>query len=57
MSIIFEQDDNLRVHATAEDGGSISSQTVEALLLFAILDKLEQIRCGNIDIETAIKEI
>ena len=29
----FEQDENLRVTATAPDGGSIDSQSVEALLI------------------------
>ena len=34
--------------------GFITSQTVEANLLFAVLEKLEEIRCGIIDVEEAI---
>lgn len=54
MNIKFKQDENLRITATSEDGGSIKSQTVEALLMFAILEKLEEIRCCTIDVESAI---
>lgn len=34
--------------------GFITSQTVEANLLYAILEKLEEVRCGLIDIEETI---
>ena len=36
---------------TALHSGSIESQSVEANLLFEILEKLEEIRCGIIDVE------
>lgn len=38
-----------------EETGFIVSQTVEACLLYAILEKLEEIRCGIIDIESLIE--
>ena len=36
--------------------GSITSQTVEANLLFAILEKLEEIRCCIIDVESSVSD-
>jgi len=36
------------IHLT-EGGGTISSQSAEANLMFAILEKLEEIRYQNID--------
>lgn len=50
----FRVDEHLRVFATSDDGGSIMSQKVEALLLLEILEKLEEIRCCTIDVEDAI---
>jgi len=50
----FELHDNLRVTVKAESGGHIASQTVEAVLMLAILEKLEEIRCGLIDVESAV---
>ncbi len=41
----------LRVRVEGADGVYIETQSVEANLLFAILQKLEEIRCGLIDIE------
>ena len=35
----------------------VADRSCKALLLFAILDKLEEIRCGLIDVETAIKNV
>lgn len=35
-------------------GGYIESTSTEANLLFAILEKLEEIRCGLIDIEDKV---
>ena len=50
----FEQHSNMRIRVTdLDNGGHIETQTVEANLLFAILQKLEEIRCGGIDIEAA----
>jgi len=53
-------EDNLRIRITDKDGGFLESQSVEANLLYAILDKtnkavelLDAIRCGGIDIENA----
>lgn len=40
-----------------ENGGSIESQSVEANLLFEILNKLKKIRCGNIDIENTVQKL
>ena len=46
---------NLRIKVTdLDNGGSIETQSVEANLLYAILDKLEELRCCSIDIEDAI---
>ena len=46
--------DDLRVVVKDEDGGVITSQTVEANILFAILEKLEEIRCGIVDVENKL---
>ena len=43
--------------STALRAGSIESQSVEANLLFEILNKLEEIRCGNIDIEDTVQKL
>jgi len=51
----FEKINNMRIRATdLDNGGSIETQTVEANLMFAILEKLEEIRCCTIDVEGAI---
>ncbi len=39
-----------------KNGESIEAQTVEANLLYAILEKLEEIRCGIIDVECAVEK-
>lgn len=52
----IERDNNLQVRISKKNGGFIESQFVEANLLFAILDKLEEIRCGLIDVEDAVIE-
>lgn len=54
--IHFRRDDNLRVIAYQPAGGQIQSQSVEALLLLSILEKLEEIRCCTIDVEDAVKD-
>jgi hypothetical protein len=52
MSIHIEQKANLEIRVTDVDGGNYSvSQTVEANMLFAILAKLEEIRCCVVDVE------
>jgi hypothetical protein len=50
----FERNSNLWVKAIASDGGSVETQSVEAHLMLAILEKLEEIRCGIIDVESAV---
>jgi hypothetical protein len=50
----FERDNNLYIKAIDDDSGSINTQSVEALLMLAILEKLEEIRCCTIDVESAI---
>ena len=48
----IEKYGNMRVRVTdLDEGGHIETQTVEANLLYAILEKLEEIRCQGIDIE------
>jgi len=47
----IEQEKYHWVRITENDHGFIRSQSVEANLLFAILEKLEEIRCGIIDVE------
>ena len=49
----IEQESLLWVRITDNDGRFIRSQSVEANLLFAMLEKLEEIRCGLIDVEEA----
>lgn len=46
---------NDMVKLTFPAGRHIESNTVEAHLLLAILEKLEEIRCGGIDIEDEIR--
>lgn len=48
----FKRDKFSNVKAISEDGGSIESQSVEANLLLAILEKLDEISCVLVDIET-----
>ena len=47
----FEKNLRGRIRVNLSDGGFIESQSIEANLLFAIYNKLEEIRCGLIDIE------
>ena len=50
----FEQDDFGWIKAKLPNGGHLRRQKVETCLLLAILEKLEEIRCVIIDVETAI---
>ena len=52
----IEQDKYQKVILTTDEdgGGYIESQSVEANLLVAILEKLEEIRCGIINVEEAV---
>lgn len=52
----IKQAQNFKVKITNDDSGYIESSSVEANILFAILNKLEEIRCGLIDIETVVDD-
>lgn len=52
MKIDIERKSNLKIRITDENGGYIESQSVESNLQFAIIEKLEEIRMGLIDIES-----
>jgi len=54
MKITFEKSGGLKI--TYPDGGFVRSTNTTDILLFQILDKLEEIRCGLIDIETKVGE-
>jgi len=55
MKVEIERKAALRIRVSdTVNGGHIESQTVEANLLFAILEKLEEIRMGLIAIESEI---
>lgn len=47
----FSKNLNGRIRVDLSNGGFLESQSVESNLLFAIYNKLEEIRCGLIDIE------
>lgn len=50
----IEKRKNMRIRVTGDDGGFIEKQSIEACLMFAILEKLEEMRCCIIDVEDAI---
>ena len=50
----IERDEHQRIFITGDNGGLIESKSVEANLLLEILNKLEEIRCGIIDVEGAV---
>ena len=52
----IEKGKNFHIRVSKEDGsgGYIETQSVEACLMFAILEKLEDIRYAIIDVESAI---
>ena len=54
MKPVIERDGNWIQVTESNNGCGIQSKTVEANLLFAILEKLEEIRCGLIDVENAV---
>ena len=54
MGVKIERKGNMKIRVTDEDGGYIESQTVEANVQFAILEKLEEVRCCVIDVECEI---
>lgn len=43
------------IFVTGENGGIIKTQDVSAHIQLAILEKLEELQCGLIDIESAIE--
>ena len=53
MEIKQEEHNNKIIIGNAKTG-FIISQTVEANLLYAIFEKLDEIRCGIIDVEDSI---
>ena len=48
--------ENNRIKIIGDNGGFIDSQSVEANLLFAILEKLEEIHCEIIETQIVIKQ-
>ena len=54
MTTKIERSETTGIKVTGIDGDYCMSRSVEANVLFAILEKLEEIRCGLIDIETNI---
>ena len=40
-----------------DNGAVITSSEVDSYILFAVLDKLEEIRCGLIDVEEAVNKL
>lgn len=57
METKIERDDFNWVRITGNNGAIIQSQTVEANLLLAILEKLEEVRCCIIDLEEDTSKI
>ena len=47
--------DGFLIEISKKNCGFIESRSVEANLLCAILEKLEEIRCGIVDVEDEIK--
>ena len=56
MKVDVSRDHNHVVRITEIGGDTIMSQSVEANLMYIMVVKLDEIRCGIIDVETAIKE-
>ena len=52
--IEIERDKYNWIRIINDGGGFIKSQSVEANLLFEIYNKLEEIRCSIIDVESAV---
>ncbi len=53
----IEKFPNSTIRVTHRDYGFVESRSVESHILLAILNKLEQIRCGIIDVESAVDNI
>jgi len=52
MKITFEKSGGLKI--TYPDGSFVRSTSTTDILLFQILEKLEEVRCGLIDIEMEV---
>lgn len=52
----IERTEHNQIKITREDGGFIQSQSVENNILFAILETLEEIKCGIIGVSSAIND-
>ena len=53
----IEKVKDMKIRATDLATGEFTqSNDIEVILQFAILEKLEEIRCGLIDVETAIED-
>jgi len=50
----INREENNKIIVGDDKSGFILSQTVEANLLYALLLKLEEIRCGIIDVENEV---
>lgn len=49
--------EDMKIRVTDEDSGEwMQESSVQAILLFSIIEKLEEIRCGLIDVETAVEK-
>lgn len=58
MNIQVTRTSNMKVRVSgADDGGFLESQSIEANLLFAILEKLEELRIGVQNVDQGISEI
>jgi len=57
MSVVSIEQDGSRVKVKFRGGDSVGSQSVESLLLFAMLQELKAINGNIIDVETAVDKI
>ena len=55
MKITRHRNNTIRVDTMGD--GFVESQSAESHILFAILQKLEEIRCGIIDVESSVDNI
>ena len=55
MKINAYRDRSYTINITDGRGGSISSDSVTDNLLFLLLEKLEDVRCGLIDVENEVQ--
>ena len=55
--LLFDNYELEVVEIVHENGITISSEQISDHLLFAILEKLEEVRCGLIDVEDAVNKL